>query len=189
MLLRCRACGNTYDVAGRQPGETFRSQCGDIIVVPQRGETAGAALAQYVERFGSESGSPLVRSGEMWSGKVASARVAVQADGGGELSIRAPFLNLPKRGTQLALRRVLELNLSSTGGARFALDGGQLFVVWSRPLDGLDYEEFVEGLRSVSRTRDDYDGVLRREWGLEAVESDTEEFVLPVEKGEEESGR
>ena len=106
---------------------------------------------------------------------------------GEEIRISSPFLNLPKKGTQLALRRVLELNLASTGGARFALDGGQLFVVWSRGLEGLDYEEFVEGVRCVSRTSDDHDDVLRKEWGMESTSSqDTEEYVLPAELLEEE---
>lgn len=190
MLLRCKKCNNTYDVSGKQPGETFKSQCGDILVVPQRGEHAPALVAEYAERYAKESGVTLEKNAESWYAKFGSAQVTITVLPGEEIRISSPFLNLPKKGTQLALRRVLELNLSSTGGARFALDGGQLFVVWSRALEGLDYEEFVDGLRSVSRTGDDFDDVLRKEWGMAAAEQvqDTEEYVLPAELLEEEKG-
>lgn len=187
MLLRCKKCGNTYDVSGKQPGETFKSQCGDIIVVPQRGENAPALVAEYVERYAKDSGVALQKNAGTWFGKFGSAQVTIQVQAD-DIRISTPFLSLPKKGTQQALRRVLELNHSSTGGARFALDGGQLFVVWSRPLEGLDYEEFVEGLRSVSRTGDDFDDVLRKEWGMAAAEQqaqDTEEYTLPAELLEE----
>jgi hypothetical protein len=186
MLLRCAKCGNTYDVSGKQPGETFKSQCGDIIAVPERGEHAPALVADYIERYSKESGVVLTKNGDAWFGKFGSARVTIQVVPGEELRVSSPFLNLPRKGTQAALRRILELNLTSTGGARFALDGGQLFVVWSRPLEGLDYEEFTAGLGSVARTSDDYDEALRKEWGMVAAESDTEEFVLPAEMLEEE---
>lgn len=188
MLLRCKKCGNTYDVSGRQPGETFKSQCGDIVVVPQRAEHAPALVAEYVERYARESGVELTKNGDVWFAKFGSAKVSITMLAGDEIRISSPFLNLPKKGTQLALRRILELNHSSTGGARFSLDGGQLFVVWSRPVEGLDYEEFTAGLGAVSRTSDDYDDILRKEWGMEAVEHDTEEFVLPAEMLEEEPG-
>jgi len=188
MLLLCKKCGNTYDVSGKQPGETFKSQCGDIIVVPQRAEHAPALIAGYVERYAKDSGVVMTKNAEVWFGKFGSAKVSIQMVSGEEIRVSSPFLNLPKKGAQLALRRVLELNHSSTGGARFALDGGQLFIVWSRQLDGLDYEEFVEGLRCVSRTSDDFDDILRKEWGMEAVEHDTEEYVLPAELLEEEKG-
>jgi hypothetical protein len=186
MLLRCKKCGNTYDVSGKQPGETFKSQCGDIVVVPQRAEHAPALVAEYVDRFAKDSGVPFQINGDVWYAKMGSARLAVQVMTGEEIRVSSPFVNLPKKGAQQALRRVLELNFSSTGGARFALDGGELFVVWSRALEGLDYEEFVEGIRCVSRTSDDYDDILRKEWGMEAVEHETEEYVLPAELLEEE---
>ncbi|MCC6739235.1 MAG: hypothetical protein IT452_09325 [Planctomycetia bacterium] len=188
MLLRCRKCNNTYDVSGKQPGETFKSQCGDILVVPQRGEHAPALVAGYVERYAKESGVALQKNGEVWFAKFGSAQVTLQMLTGDEIRISSPFLNLPKKGTQLALRRILELNFSATGAARFALEGGQLFVVWSRGIEGLDYEEFVEGLRCVSRTSDDFDDVLRKEWGMASAEQaqDTEEYVLPAELLEEE---
>ena len=187
MLLRCAKCNNTYDVSGKQPGETFKSQCGDILVVPQRGEHAPALVAEYAARYTKESGVALTKNGDVWFAKLGSAQVTIQMQAGEEIRVSSPFLNLPKKGTQLALRRILELNMSGTGGARFALDGGQLFVVWSRGLEGLDYEEFVEGIRCVSRTSDDFDDVLRKEWGMGAVENDTEEYVLPAELLEEET--
>lgn len=189
MLLRCAKCGNTYDVSGRQPGETFKSQCGDIIVVPARAEHAPALIADYIARYQKESGVTLTKNGETYFGKFGSAKLSLEVLPGEEIRVKSPFLNLPKRGAQAALRRVLELNLSSTGGARFALEGGQLFIVWSRGLEGLDYEEFVQGLACVSRTSDDYDDILRKEWGMEAQEHDTEEYVLPAEMLEEEPGK
>ena len=54
-------------------------------------------------------------------------------------------------------------------------------MVWSRNLEGLDYEEFVQGVGSVSHTADDYDDILRKEWGMAAVEHETEEYVLPAD--------
>jgi hypothetical protein len=187
MLLRCRKCNNTYDVSGKQPGETFKSQCGDILVVPQRGEHAPALVAEYADRYAKDSGVALAKNGDVWFGKIGSAQLTIQVLPGEEIRMSSPFLNLPKKGAQLALRRVLELNLSATGSARFALDGGELFVVWSRGLEGLDYEEFVEGVRCVSRTSDDFDDVLRKEWGMEAAGGDTEEYVLPADLLEQET--
>jgi len=107
-----------------------------------------------------ENGYTLVRRG--------SAGVAVNVlEEHGVLLLLVDVMPVPEKGREALYRRLLELSFLTTGDASFAIDAArdEVFVRALRPLSELDYEELVELIETVGRVADEWDDVLKREFG------------------------
>jgi hypothetical protein len=123
-----------------------------------------AMVDDYLARLGlpplDESGYTMARQG--------SANVAVNVlDEHGVLLVLAPVMAVPKEGRETFYRRLLELSFLSTADAAFAIDAARdlVFVRALRRLSGLEFEEFDVLLGAVGRVADEWDDVLKREFG------------------------
>jgi hypothetical protein len=119
------------------------------------GERAGAALEPL-----DTGGYTLVRKGS------ASVGINVLEDHGVMLFM-APVMPVPATGRERLYRRLLELSFLTTADAAFAIDveRDEVVVRALRRLSGLDYEEFEDLLETVGKVADDWDDVLRAEFG------------------------
>jgi hypothetical protein len=119
------------------------------------GERAGAALEPL-----DAGGYTLVRKGS------ASVGINVLEDHGVMLFV-APVMPVPATGRETLYRRLLELSFLTTADAAFAVDveRDEVVVRALRRLSGLDYEEFEDLLETVGKVADDWDDVLRAEFG------------------------
>ena len=125
-----------------------------------------AYLARFGERAGTKlesldaAGYTLVRKGS------ASVGLNVLEDHGVLLMV-APVMAVPHTGRETLYRRLLELSFLTYVGRRvrhrFAARRGR------RPraarLSGLDYEEFEDLLETVGKVADEWDDVLKGEFG------------------------
>ncbi len=131
---------------------------------------AFAMVNAYLERFSERSGNPLhpldptgytqVRKG--------SASVGINViDDHGVLLMLAPIMKVPLVNREGLYRRLLELSLLTTSDAAFAIDAkkDEVFVRALRRLSGLDYEEFEDLLDTMGRVADEWDDVLKKEFG------------------------
>jgi hypothetical protein len=140
----------------RATGQTF----------PDAQAMVNAYLARFAERAGTalkpldENGYTLARKG--------SASIGVNVlDDHGLLLLMAPVMAVPRNGREALYRRLLELSFLATADASFAIDSAkdEIFVRALRRLSGLDYEEFEDLLDTVGRVADEWDDVLKREFG------------------------
>jgi len=100
--------------------------------------------------------------------KQGSASIAVNVlDEHGVLLLLAPVMSVPKTGREAFYRRLLELSFLSTADAAFAIDAAKdlVFVRALRRLSGLEFEEFDVLLGAVGRVADEWDDVLKQEFG------------------------
>lgn len=124
----------------------------------------------YLQRFAGRSGTsldPLDESGYTHMRK-GSANIAVNVlDDHGVLLLLSRVMSVPKHGREALYRRLLELSFLTTADATFAIDAAkdEIFVRVLRRLSGLDYEEFEDLLDTVGRVADEWDDVLKREFG------------------------
>jgi hypothetical protein len=80
---------------------------------------------------------------------------------------------------RLALfEKLLRLNYHQTGEARFAVDGDEVIITFTRPTLGLDYHEFLQAVEQVAAAADDFDDELRREFAGEPEIDLAEDEVL-----------
>ena len=125
-----------------------------------------AYLARFGERAGAKldpldaSGYTLVRKGSVGVG------INVLEDHG-VLLLVAPVMAVPHTGKETFYRRILELSFLTTSDAAFAIDAHREEVVVRalRRLSGLDYEEFEDLLETVGKVADEWDDVLKGEFG------------------------
>jgi hypothetical protein len=119
------------------------------------GERAAATLEPL-----DESGYTQVRKGS------ASVGVNVLEDHG-VLLMLAPVMAVPVTGRETFYRRILELSFLTTSDAAFAIDAqkDEVYVRSLRRLSGLDYEEFEDLLDTVGKVADEWDDLLKREFG------------------------
>jgi hypothetical protein len=125
-----------------------------------------AYLARFGERAGAKldpldaSGYTLVRKGS------ASVGINVLEDHGVILFV-APVMQVPITGKETLFRKLLELSFVATSDAAFAVDAqrDEVVVRSLRRLSGLDYEEFEDLLETVGKVADEWDDVLRAEFG------------------------
>lgn len=139
-------------------------------VTGQTFPTARAMVDAYIARFGERAGSKLealdgsgytlVRKGS------ASIGVNVLEDHGVLLMV-APVMAVPHTGRETLYRRLLELSFLTTSDAAFAIDSqrDEVVVRALRRLSGLDYEEFEDLLDTVGKVADEWDDVLKGEFG------------------------
>lgn len=123
-----------------------------------------AMVDDYLARLGlaplDENGYAMARQG--------SASIAVNVlDEHGVLLLLAPIMPVPKEGREAFYRRLLELSFLSTADAAFAIDAAKdlVFVRALRRLSGLEFEEFDVLLGAVGKVADEWDDVLKREFG------------------------
>jgi hypothetical protein len=132
---------------------------------------ARAMVNAYLERFSERTGPPAVpaldESGFTQVRK-GSACVGVNVlDDHGVLLLLAPVMPVPLTGRESFYRRLLDLSFLQTSDAAFAIDGqkDEVFVRALRRLSGLDYEEFEDLVETVGKVADDWDDLLKKEFG------------------------
>jgi len=125
-----------------------------------------AYIAKFADRAGTklepldESGYTQVRKG--------SATVGINVlDDHGVLLLLAPVMKVPLTGRETLYRRLLELSFIATSDAAFSIDGekDEVYVRALRRLSGLDYEEFEDLVDTVGKVTDEWDDVLKKEFG------------------------
>jgi hypothetical protein len=131
---------------------------------------ARAMVNAYLERFAERTGPPLQPLDESGFTQVkkGSACVGVNVlDDHGVLLLLAPVMPVPHTGRESFYRRLLDLSFLQTSDAAFAIDGqkDEVFVRALRRLSGLDYEEFEDLLETVGKVADDWDDILKKEFG------------------------
>lgn len=142
--------------ADRVTGQTFPTARAMVdAYIAHFGERAGAKLEAL-----DASGYTLVRKGS------ASVGVNVLEDHGVLLMV-APVMAVPHTGRETLYRRLLELSFLTTSDAAFAIDSqrDEVVVRALRRLSGLDYEEFEDLLDTVGKVADEWDDVLKGEFG------------------------
>lgn len=139
-------------------------------IFPDARAMVNAYLQRYNERSGrtteplDDSGYSQVRRG--------SAAVGINVlDDHGVLLMLAPIMEVPPAGAEGLYRRLLELSFIATSDASFAVDAqkDEIYVRALRRLSGLDYEEFEDLLDTVGKVADEWDDVLRKEFGGKPV--------------------
>lgn len=170
MILDCTHCGREYDVGQLEAGATVACACGDLLCVPAIEDLEQAGVVrQFVERWANScdtTAAALAVDGG-WEFLAGSAAVLIQHNAQtAVITIRSSLLPLPEdAGLRLALyEKLLRLNYQQTGEARFAIDGNEVIVTFTRPTLGLDYHEFQQAVAEVAATADDFDDELRREF-------------------------
>jgi hypothetical protein len=124
----------------------------------------------YIQRFGGRAGvqlQPLDESGYTQVRK-GSAAVGINVlEDHGVLLMLAPVMPVPLTGRETFYRRLLELSFLTTADASFAIDAqkDEVFVRALRRLSGLDYEEFEDLLDTVGKVADEWDDLLKKEFG------------------------
>ena len=131
---------------------------------------AFAMVNAYLARFAERSGNPLTPLDATGYTQVrkGSASVGINViDDHGVLLMLAPIMKVPIVNREGLYRRLLELSLLTTSDAAFAIDGkkDEVFVRALHRLSGLDYEEFEDLLDTMGRVADEWDDVLKKEFG------------------------
>ena len=125
-----------------------------------------AYIARFAERAGTKL-EPLDASGYTQV-KRGSASVGINVlDDHGVLLLLAPVMKVPLTGRETLYRRLLELSFIATSDAAFSIDAekDEVFVRALRRLSGLDYEEFEDLVDTVCKVTDEWDDVLKKEFG------------------------
>lgn len=131
---------------------------------------ARSMVDTYLQRFSERAGtnlSPLDESGYTTVRK-GSAVVGINVlEDHGVLLILAPVMKVPKHDQAKFFRRLLELSFITTADAAFAIDEqkDEVFVRALRRLSGLDYEEFEDLVATVAKVCDEWDDLLKKEFG------------------------
>jgi len=131
---------------------------------------ARAMVNAYLTRFGQRAGASLEALDDSGYTQVrkGSAHVGVDVlEDHGVLLFLAPVMRVPITGRETFYRRLLELSFLTTSDAAFAIDAqkDEVFVRALRRLSGLDYEEFEDLLDTVGKVADEWDDVLKKEFG------------------------
>jgi hypothetical protein len=131
---------------------------------------ARAMVNAYLTRFGQRAGVSLEALDDSGYTQVrkGSAHVGVNVlEDHGVLLFLAPVMRVPLTGRETFYRRLLELSFLTTSDAAFAIDAqkDEVFVRALRRLSGLDYEEFEDLLDTVGKVADEWDDVLKKEFG------------------------
>jgi hypothetical protein len=139
----------------------------------QRYADARTMVNAYLTRFGERAGAkldPLDASGYTLVRK-GSANVGINVlEDHGVILFVAPVMQVPITGKEKLYRKLLDLSFVNTSDAAFAVDAqrDEVVVRALRRLSGLDYEEFEDLLETVGKVADEWDDVLRAEFGSSA---------------------
>jgi hypothetical protein len=124
----------------------------------------------YLERFVERSGKAVsaLDDSDYTQVRVGSVSVGINVlEDHGVLMFMAPVMHVPTRERERFYRRLLELSFLQTADAAFGIDEqkDEVFVRALRRLSGLDYEEFEDLLDTVGKVADEWDDVLKKEFG------------------------
>jgi len=107
--------------------------------------------------------------GHLWKFKYGSIEVFVQLTGISEedmLTVWSPVLKLPAKNEADLMRKLLEMNWTSTFEAHFGILDGQVVVSARRSVAELSPGEVSRNITVVATIADDYDEALQAEYGL-----------------------
>jgi hypothetical protein len=108
--------------------------------------------------------------GHLWKFKYGSVEVFVQLTGETDedmLTVWSPVLKLPARNEAALMRKLLEMNWSSTFEAHFGIVNNQVIVSSQRTVAELSPGEVSRNITVVATVADDYDEALQGEFGQE----------------------
>lgn len=135
-------------------------------VFPDAHAMVNAYLGKFAERAGTTL-EPLDATGYTQVRK-GSATVGINVlDDHGVLLLLAPVMKVPHTGRETLYRRLLELSFITTQDAAFSIDAqkDEVYVRALRRLSGLDYEEFEDLVETVGKVTDEWDDLLKKEFG------------------------
>ncbi len=107
-------------------------------------------------------------SGYLWKFNYGSVEVFVQMTGTTDddtLTVWSSILPLPAKNEPQLLRKLLEMNWSSTFEARFGIFNNQIVVLTTRTLAEMSPGEVSRCITVVASIADDNDDVLKAEFG------------------------
>jgi hypothetical protein len=105
--------------------------------------------------------------GYLWKFKYGSVEVFVQLPGTTEedtLTVWSPVLKLPVQNEAQLMKKLLEMNWTSTFESRFAVAGDQVVVLAQRTLAELSPAEVSRNITIVATIADDNDEALQAEF-------------------------
>ncbi len=108
--------------------------------------------------------------GHLWKFKYGSVEVFVQLTGETDedmLTVWSPVLKLPARNEAALMRKLLEMNWSSTFEAHFGIVDNQVIVSSQRTVAELSPGEVSRNITVVATVADNYDEALQGEFGQE----------------------
>ena len=132
-------------------------------------ETVIASLAEDQKVLVGQSDA-----GHLWKFKYGSVQVFVQLTGSTEedtLTVWSSVLKLPAQNESEMMRRLLEMNWSSTYEARFGMLGDEIVVLSSRSVSDLNPGEISRSITVVATIADDHDEALQEEFGAASAGS------------------
>jgi Putative bacterial sensory transduction regulator len=106
-------------------------------------------------------------AGHVWKFEYGSVQVFVQLTGSTEedtLTVWSPVLKLPAKKEGELMRRLLEMNWSSTLEARFGIFNNEVVVIASRSIADLSAGELSRAITIVATIADNYDEALQAEF-------------------------
>ncbi|MGB3237668.1 MAG: YbjN domain-containing protein [Geitlerinemataceae cyanobacterium] len=107
-------------------------------------------------------------AGHIWKFEYGSVEVFVQLTGSTEedtLTVWSPVLKLPAKNEGELMRRLLEMNWSSTLESRFGILNNEVVIVASRSIADLSAGELSRSITIVATLADDNDDILQAEFG------------------------
>jgi hypothetical protein len=130
-----------------------------------------AYIARFSNRVSAATGSnikfnPLDDDGYSFVVR-GSATVGINVlEDHGLILLLSKIMAVPNKRQLEFFRKLLELNYSATSNAAFAIDkqSDNVYLRASRPVSGLDYEEFEEMLHAVATVADEWDDKLIAEF-------------------------
>jgi hypothetical protein len=144
------------------PQDTLMDEMNEIDCV-QEIELVIASLAEDQKAMVGQS-----EAGHVWKFEYGSVQVFVQLTGLTEedtLTVWSPVLKLPAKNEGELMRRLLEMNWSSTLEARFGIFNNEVVVVASRSIADLSAGELSRAITIVATLADDNDEALQAEFG------------------------
>ncbi|MBW4655352.1 MAG: YbjN domain-containing protein [Kaiparowitsia implicata GSE-PSE-MK54-09C] len=106
--------------------------------------------------------------GHLWKFRYGTIEVYVQLSGSTEedmLTLWSPVMSLPAKDEPALMRKLLELNWTSTFEAHFGIMDNQVIVSAQRNLEGLTPAEVSRNITIVATIADNYDEPLQAEFG------------------------
>ncbi|WP_317134103.1 YbjN domain-containing protein [Leptolyngbya sp. O-77] len=106
--------------------------------------------------------------GNLWKFKYGSVEVFVQLTGETDddiLAVWSPVLNLPAKNELELMRKLLQLNWTSTFESHFAIMDNQVVVAAQRTVAELSPGEVSRNITMVASIADSYDEILQAEFG------------------------
>ncbi len=106
--------------------------------------------------------------GHLWKFCYGTVEVYVQLSGSSEddmLTLWSPVMSLPAKDEPGLMRKLLELNWTSTFESHFGIMDNQVIVSAQRNLEGLTPAEVSRNITIVATIADNYDEPLQAEFG------------------------